>query len=88
MRPLLAKRSEYSRTEYLSDVAVHVLGLITVIAGVPALIVAASLTSETAAPVAGTVLYGVCFMERREEWRHPTSGAPTRRKCHFDRPSG
>lgn len=61
MRPLLARRVGYSRTEYISDVAVHILGLVIVTAGVPALVLAAILTSDKAAPVAGTVLYGASF---------------------------
>ena len=61
MRPRQTKRMGYTRAEYISDVVVHMLGLFTVVAGVPALIVAASLTSETAAPVAASVLYGISF---------------------------
>ncbi|MEM9970749.1 MAG: hemolysin III family protein, partial [Pseudomonadota bacterium] len=56
-----SRRAGYSRAEYLSDLAVHVLGLLIVIGSVPALITAAALSSDTAAPVAGTVLYGVSF---------------------------
>ncbi len=61
MEPHLAKRLGYSRAEYVSDVAVHLLGLVVVTAGVPALVLAAILTSDNAAPVAGTVLYGASF---------------------------
>ncbi len=61
MRTLLISRSRYTRSEYVSDVVVHLLGLFAVVAGVPALILAATLSSESSAPVAGTVVYSTCF---------------------------
>ena len=61
MKPLLARRAGYSRAEYLSDLAVHVVGLLAVVASVPALVAVASLTSDAQAPVAATLLYGCCL---------------------------
>ncbi len=61
MQLMLSRRVGYSRSEYLSDVVVHLLGLLTVVAGVPALVLAAALSSDNAAPVMGTALYGFCF---------------------------
>jgi len=38
MRPLLTKRIAYSRAEYFSDLAVHMIGLVAVVGVVPVLI--------------------------------------------------
>lgn len=49
---------DYSRAEYLSDAAVHVAGIVAVVAGVPALIALAALRRGDAASVAGVAIYG------------------------------
>ena len=61
MQSMIAKRVGYTMSEYHSDMVVHLLGLFGVVAGVPALILAAFLTAETVATIAATVLYGICF---------------------------
>ncbi len=57
----LARRVGYSRAEYLSDVVVHLVGTLTVIATVPVLIVLAVFVGQGAAPVTGATLYGLVF---------------------------
>ncbi len=61
MRPLLVKRVRYSRAEDISDLAVHLTGLVAVIALVPALVVAASFAESEGGAVAPALLYGLCF---------------------------
>lgn len=58
MRQLLARPVGYSRAEYLSDVAVHVVGVITVAAIVPVLVLLAMFVADSAV-VWGTLIYGV-----------------------------
>ncbi|MGR3512512.1 MAG: PAQR family membrane homeostasis protein TrhA [Paracoccaceae bacterium] len=53
----LARPVGYSRAEYLSDVAVHVIGVVTISAIVPVLVVLAMFLSDSAA-VWGTFIYG------------------------------
>ncbi|MEM7753649.1 MAG: hemolysin III family protein [Pseudomonadota bacterium] len=57
MRQLLARPIGYSRAEYLSDVAVHMIGVITVAATVPVLVVLAMFMADSTA-VWGTMIYG------------------------------
>jgi hemolysin III len=57
MERYLARPVGYSRTEYLSDVAVHVIGVVTVAAIVPVLVVLAAFLSGSSA-VLGTLIYG------------------------------
>ncbi len=57
MERYLARPIGYSRAEYLSDVAVHVIGVVTVAAIVPVLVVLAAFLSDSAA-VWGTLIYG------------------------------
>lgn len=57
MERYLARPIGYSRAEYLSDVAVHVIGVVTVAAIVPVLVVLAMFLSSSAA-VWGTLIYG------------------------------
>lgn len=53
----LARPIGYSRAEYLSDVAIHAIGVVTVAAIVPVLVVLAAFLSD-AAGVWGTLIYG------------------------------
>lgn len=53
----LARPVGYSRAEYLSDVAVHVIGVVTISAIVPVLVVLAMFLSDSSA-VWGTFIYG------------------------------
>ncbi len=57
MRRLLARPIGYSRAEYLSDVAVHVVGVILVSAIVPALVVLSAFAGPENS-VWGTLIYG------------------------------
>ena len=61
MHILLARRPGYTRAEYVSDLTVHVIGMIIVLTCVPVLIVLAALSGDGAAPVVGMVLYGLSF---------------------------
>ncbi len=54
-------RPSYSRAEYISDAVVHVLGLFTVAAAVPVLIVLAVLDSAQTDVVLATSIYGATF---------------------------
>jgi hemolysin III len=58
---LLARRAGYTRTEYLSDLAVHLIGMIVVLTCVPLLVVLAVVSAHGAASVIGMVLYGLSF---------------------------
>lgn len=60
MAAILSRRVGYSRAEYLSDLAVHLVGLLTVAVAVPALIVLASF-QETQGSLFGVALYGTSF---------------------------
>lgn len=53
----LARPVGYSRAEYLSDVLVHVIGVVTVAAIVPALVVVAMFMAD-AQTIWGTLIYG------------------------------
>lgn len=53
----LARPVGYSRAEYLSDVAVHVIGVVTVAAIVPVLVILAVFFADSSA-VWGTLIYG------------------------------
>jgi len=61
MRPLLTQRSVYSRAEYVSDLAVHMIGLVAVVGCVPVLIVLAAVLGDGPSHVVATVVYGVSF---------------------------
>ncbi len=61
MRPFVTRRISYSRAEFLSDMAVHLLGVLLVTAGVPVLIVLAYLFGNGPGSVFGTMLYGFSF---------------------------
>ena len=58
----LARRVGYSRAEYLSDLAVHVAGLLAAIAAVPALIVLAAALDRGDWGITGTSIYGVSLI--------------------------
>ncbi|WP_299754379.1 hemolysin III family protein [uncultured Boseongicola sp.] len=58
---LLARRAGYTRTEYLSDLAVHLIGTIVILTFVPLLVVLAVVSAHGAASVIGMVLYGLSF---------------------------
>jgi hemolysin III len=58
---LLARRAGYTRTEYLSDLAVHLIGTIVILTCVPLLVVLAVVSAHGAASVIGMVLYGLSF---------------------------
>ena len=55
------RRHVYSRTEYMSDVAVHVTGLLAVAAAVPVLISLATPMEGTSGHMVAAVVYGLCF---------------------------
>jgi len=61
MHILLARRVGYTRSEYLSDLAVHVIGMFVVLTCVPVLVVLAVISEQGAASVVGMVLYGLSF---------------------------
>ncbi len=61
MHILLGRQIGYSRTEYLSDLAVHLTGMVLVLACVPVLIVLAIVSDGSAAAITGMVLYGLSF---------------------------
>ncbi len=54
----LARRSGYSRAEYLSDTAVHLTGVLAVTAAVPVLIVLAALLDGSVGRVTAVTVYG------------------------------
>lgn len=58
----LARRAGYSRAEYLSDALVHLVGLISVSAAVPVLVVLAGLLGDRPAAMTGAALYGATFV--------------------------
>lgn len=69
----------YSRAEYLSDAAVHVIGLSLALLAVPALLVSVTLARGDAPALVGTSVYGVALilmlacsalynMVRRPDW--------------------
>lgn len=63
MDRLLARRIGYSKAEYLSDLAVHLAGLVAAVACVPALLVLAAYAGRAdAAPVTGAAIYGASFL--------------------------
>lgn len=62
MRSLLVSRTTYSRAEYLSDLAVHFLGVIAVLSLVPSLFVIASYEAGEAPRVMPILIYGGSFM--------------------------
>jgi len=59
MARLLAERAEYTRAEYLSDLAVHMAGLLAASAGVPALIALAALPGQETGQTTGAAVYGL-----------------------------
>ncbi|MDD9922658.1 MAG: hemolysin III family protein [Boseongicola sp.] len=62
MQQVSVERVGYSRSEYLSDVVVHILGLAVVLACVPVLIVLAAIDGNGMAPISASVLYGCCLI--------------------------
>ncbi len=61
MQILLARRIGYTRGEYISDLVVHVLGMVLVLACVPTLVALTLVTGQETAPLVGIVLYGLSF---------------------------
>ena len=61
MHILLGRQLGYSRTEYLSDLAVHVIGMVLVLTCVPVLIVLAIVSDGSQAVIVGMALYGLSF---------------------------
>lgn len=59
---LLAARHDYSRAERLSDAAVHLLGIVAALVGVPILVTLAVVWRGDASAVASTTLYGVALI--------------------------
>lgn len=59
MPAVLAKRVDYSRAEYLSDLIVHLAGIVAVAGAVPVLIVLATLMGGTSAQIAAASVYGM-----------------------------
>ncbi len=55
------RRKIYSRAEYLSDVAVHLTGLVAVTAAVPVLFILASPAEGTAGHRDAALVYSLCF---------------------------
>ncbi|WP_369817399.1 hemolysin III family protein [Actibacterium sp. EMB200-NS6] len=79
MRAVTTTRSGYSRAEFLSDAAVHVVGLSAVLVAVPVLVTLAVLWRGDPAAMLGTAIYGVTLiamilcsalyhMVRRDAW--------------------
>ena len=58
----LDKRAGYSRAEYLSDMAVHLTGLVTVAAAVPVLIVLAALLDGNPWQITAAAIYGASLL--------------------------
>jgi len=56
-----ARRQSYTRAEYVSDVAVHLAGLVAVAAAVPMLISLASVAESSDGRMAAALVYGACF---------------------------
>jgi hemolysin III len=61
MHILLGRQLGYTRSEYLSDLAVHVLGMIVVLTCVPVLIVLAIVSDGSSEAIIGMGLYGLSF---------------------------
>ena len=61
MHILLARRVGYTRGEYISDLVVHVLGMVLVLACVPTLFALSLVTGQETTPLVGIVLYGLSF---------------------------
>ena len=61
MHILLARRADYTRTEYLSDLAVHLIGIVVVLTCAPLLVVLAVVSAHGTASVIGMALYGLSF---------------------------
>lgn len=59
---LLTTRTSYSRAEYLSDAAIHVVGLVMSVLLAPALILLAVSVRGDAPAVVGTTIYGVTLV--------------------------
>ena len=57
----LNRRERYTRAEYLSDLAVHIAGLVAVAAAVPMLILWATPMEGQAGHIAAALVYGICF---------------------------
>jgi hemolysin III len=55
------RRIRYSKAEYVSDLVVHLTGLVAVAAAVPALVFLASPPEGHASHLAAAMVYGVCF---------------------------
>ncbi|MEL7151693.1 MAG: hemolysin III family protein [Pseudomonadota bacterium] len=55
------RRQSYTRAEYVSDVAVHLAGLVAVAAAVPMLISLASASESSDGRMAAALVYGACF---------------------------
>ena len=58
---LLARRADYTRTEYLSDLAVHLIGIVVVLTCAPLLVVLTVVSAHGTASVIGMALYGLSF---------------------------
>ncbi|MBT8418930.1 MAG: hemolysin III family protein [Silicimonas sp.] len=58
MPAVLAKRIAYTRAEYVSDLIVHLTGVVAVAAAVPVLVMLAILLDGTSAQVIATLVYG------------------------------
>lgn len=61
MNILLGRQVGYTRSEYLSDLAVHILGMVVVLTCVPVLIVLAVMSDGGTATIVGMGLYGLSF---------------------------
>ena len=61
MHILLGRQVGYTRSEYLSDLAVHILGMIVVLTCVPVLVVLAIVSDGSATTIIGMGLYGLSF---------------------------
>lgn len=55
------RRISYSRAEYVSDLVVHLTGLLAVAAAVPVLVYLAAPLEEQAGHVTAAMVYGLCF---------------------------
>ncbi|MEM9248537.1 MAG: hemolysin III family protein [Pseudomonadota bacterium] len=58
----LIQRTEYSRAEHLSDVAVHLVALVAAIAAVPVLITLTAVWLSQGAAIAATSIYGATLI--------------------------
>lgn len=61
MRVTFARPAGYSRAEYVSDIVVHAVGIVAVLACVPMLIAIAAIIADEPLPVAGVAVYGLSF---------------------------